>query len=183
MDKKNKKADEDYLNKEIQPDEMQRAVSYELEHKTLWLWYVLNSFTMWVAYFMFIGTENTDWTIPTPIQVLIVLYYGVMLFCLSLYGIQASDKGVLNSFSHYQKGLKGWKYIIGVFNLSFPITCFMSAVNGRFEGKANNYKIFFLTVFLMAAAYEFISAFCVAHNKKVCDSIAADDEEPENNDN
>ena len=35
----------------------------------------------------------------------------------------------------------------------------------------------------MAAAYEFISAFCVAHNKKVRDSIAADDEEPENNDN
>ena len=143
MDKKNKKATEDYLNKEIQPDEMQRAVSYELEHKTLWLWYVLNSFTMWTAYFMFIGTENTDWTVPTPIQVLIVIYYGVMLFSLSLYNIQASDKGVLNSFSHYQKGLKGWKYIIGVFNLSFPITCFMSAVNGRFEGAGNNYKIFF----------------------------------------
>ena len=179
MDKKNKKADEDFYNKEVQPDEMQRAVSYELEHKTLWLWYVLNSFTMWIAYFIFIGTENTDWTIPAPIQVLIVLYYGVMLFSLSLYSIQASDKGVLNSFSHYQKGLKGGKYIIGSFNLVFPISCFVGAVSGSLEGPAQNYKKFFITVFLMAAAYEFISSFCVSHNKKVRDSLAADDEETE----
>lgn len=31
----------------------------------------------------------------------------------------------------------------------------------------------------MAAAYELISSICVAHNKKVCDSLAADDEEIE----
>lgn len=179
MSEKKKKDFVDY-NENVVADEMQRALSFELEHKTLWLWYVLNSFVMWITYFIFTCTENT---IPSAVQILVVLYYGVMLFSLSLYSIRAADKGVLNSFSHYQKGLKGGKYIIGSFNLAFPISGFVSAFSGKLEGPAQNYKIFFITVFLMAAAYEFISSYCVWKNKKVRDSLAADDEKSETDDN
>ncbi len=175
MSEKKKKDFVDY-NEKVAADEMQRALSFELEHKTLWLWYVLNSFTMWATYFIFICTEAH---VPTAGQVPVILYYGVMLFSLSLYSVKAADKGVLNSFSHYQKGLKGGKYIIGSFNLVIPISGFIQAVYTKVEHSAQNYKVFFITVFLMAAAYEFISSYCVWKNKKVRDSLAADEENGE----
>lgn len=175
MSEKKKKDIVDY-NEKVVADEMQCALSFELEHKTLWLWYVLNSFAMWAAYFIF---TCTDAIIPSAVQVLVVLYYGVMLFSLSLYSIRAANKGVLNSFSHYQKGLKGGKYIIGSFNLVIPISGFIQAVYTKVEYSAQNYKVFFITVFLMAAAYEFISSYCVWKNKKVRDRLAADEENGE----
>lgn len=177
MSEKKKKDFVDY-NEKVVADEMQRALSFELEHKTLWLWYVLNSFTMWATYFIFICTEAH---VPTAGQAPVILYYGVMLFSLSLYSIKAADKGVLNSFSHYQKGLKGGKYIIGSFNLVIPISGFIQAVYTKVEHPAQNYKVFFITVFLMAVAYEFISSYCVWKNKKVRDKLAADEENGRNN--
>lgn len=172
MPEKEKKDFVDYDEKIID-DEMQRSLSYELEHKTLWLWYVLNSITMWAAYFIFIGMEET---VPPAMQLLVTVYYGVMLFSLSLYNIKAADKGVLNSFSRYQKGLKGGKYLIGLFNLVFPISGFVISVSGKTEGNAGEYKAYFIIVFLMAAAYEIISSYCVNKNKKVRDSEDTEEE-------
>lgn len=179
MSEKKKKDFVDY-NENVVADEMQRALSFELEHKTLWLWYVLNSIVMWIAYFIFICTETP---IPPAVQVLVVLYFGVMLFCLSLYNIKAANKGALNSFSRYQKNMKGGKYMVAAFNLAVPISCFLQSFDSDLDSPAANYKVFFTTVFLMAAAYEFISSYCVWKNKKVRDSLAADGEESETDDN
>lgn len=98
-----KNANSDYYNEPVVADEMQKAVSFELEHRSLRLWYVLNSIAMIFTMFIFVGTEDPAWTIPPSIQILLLAQYGIMYFCLSLYNIRAADKGVLDSFSPFQK--------------------------------------------------------------------------------
>lgn len=188
MSEKNKKEAEAYWEEKVVADEMQRALSYELEHKTLWLWYILNSFAMFFSAFIFIGTEDPAWAIPPSIQILLLVQYGIMFFCLSMYNICAADKGVLDSFSRYQKGTHGLKYVVAGLNLIIPMSPIMSFIMTKLMNEPGyenmgRYLTFFIVWLCMAFVYECISWYCVVRNKKVRDSIAADDEESENNDN
>lgn len=175
MADKNKKDIVDY-DKPVVEDEMQRALSFELEHKILWLWYVLDSFVMWATYFIFTYTEAH---IPPAGQVLVILYFVVMFFCLSLYNIKAANKGVLNSFSRYQKGMRGGKHLVAALNLLIPTSSVVLAFYTKVEHPAQNYKVFFAVLYIMAAAYEIISGYCVGKNQKIRDSLAADDDNEE----
>ncbi|MDE5741202.1 MAG: hypothetical protein K2H90_01990 [Oscillospiraceae bacterium] len=162
-------------------DEMQKTLSYELEHKSLWLWYVLNSLAMFFSIFIFVCTEDPEWAIPPSIQILLLAQYGIMYFCLSLYNIRAARKGVMNSFSLWQKGGKGLLWFVGFTNvfapMNFIITYLMGKGYNREQQKA--YLPFFTVWFCMSMAYYIISSCCVYKNKKVRDSLAADDENGE----
>lgn len=183
-----KKKEPVYFYDEVETDEMQKSLSYELEHKSLWLWYILNSFAMFFSLFIFVGTENPAWAVPPSVQILLLVQYGIMYFCLSLYNIRAAKKGVLESFSRYQHGMSGLKYAVGGLNLIIPmcpiVNFIMLNVMDR-SGYENvrTYLPFFTAWLIMSTVYEFVSYYCVVHNKKVRDSLAADDEETENNDN
>ena len=184
MSENNKKEVFDYDEK-IVADEMQRALSYELEHRYMRLWYVLYSFTMPFTMLIFSASESEPAAVPSVVQRLILIQYGIMYFCLSLYNIRAAKKGVLDSFSQWQKGGKGLMWIVGFLNFYCP----MGPLITYFLGKGDNieiirsYLIFFIVWFCMAMAYYIIGSYSVYLNKKVRDSLAADDEEPENNDN
>lgn len=179
MDKKNKD-NTAYWAEKIQSDEMQRALSYELEHKTLRLWYILNSFVMYFSMFIFVGTEDPAWAVPPSIQILLLAQYGVMLFCLSLYNLRASSKGVLDSFSRYQKGFKGLEFEVAMLSLIIPMTPIMTYImNKDSREHYRPYLAFFIVWLCMAYAYECINWYCVKRNKKVLDKMAEDDEAEE----
>ena len=184
IDNKHKKENDAYWGEQVVADEMQKTLSFELEHKSLWLWYILNSFSMFFAMFIFIGTEDPAGAVPPSIQILLLVQYGIMYFCLSLYNIRAAQKGVLDSFSRYQKGTNGLKYTVAALNLTIPMTPVMSVIITKLLHKSGyenmgKYLTFFIVWFCMSYIYECISWYCVRHNKKVRDSIAADDEETE----
>lgn len=180
MDKKNKK-DVYYYYEKVEADEMQKAVSFELEHKSLRLWYVLNSIAMIVTMFIFVGTEHPEWAIPSSIQIMLLVHYGIMYFCLSLYNLRAADKGVLDSFSPFQKGEGGFQHLLGFLNMYIPMNPIMTYLLNKGDDKERIrlYLPFFIVWFCMAMAYYIIGSYSVYLNKKVRDSLAADDEETE----
>ena len=69
MSEKNKKENSTYWEEQVVADEMQKTLSFELEHKSLWLWYILNSFAMFFTMFIFIGTEDN---VPPSIQIMLL---------------------------------------------------------------------------------------------------------------
>lgn len=180
MAEKNKKDIVDY-NENIVADEMQKTLSYELEHKSLWLWYILNSLAMFFSIFIFVGTEDPAWAIPPSIQMLLLTQYGIMYFCLSLYNIRAAKAGVLNSFSLWQKGGKGLLWFVGYENVFAPLVYIIPYIMGKDYNKEPQkaYLPFFVIWFCMGLAYYIISSYCVSKNKKVRDSLAADDDNEE----
>lgn len=180
MAEKIKKDIIDY-NKPVVEDEMQKTLSYELEHKSLWLWYILNSLAMFFSIFIFVGTEDPEWTIPPSIQILLLAQYGIMYFCLSLYNIRAAKEGVLNSFSLWQKGGKGLLWFVGHENVFAPMVYIIPYLMGKgyHEEPQKAYLPFFVIWCCMSMAYYIISSYCVKHNKKVRESLAADDEDIE----
>lgn len=176
MSEKKKNDYVDYSEKVV-ADEMQKTLSYELEHKTLWLWYILNSVAMFFSLFIFVGTEDPEWAIPPSIQILLLAQYGIMYFCLSLYNIRASRKGVLDSFSLWQKDGKGLLYFVGYINVFAPIYSIITYNDNSDTRKA--YLPFFTAWLCMSMAYYIISSYCVSKNKKVRDRLAADEENGE----
>ena len=182
MDKKNKKdANANYYYEPVVVDEMQKAVSFELEHKSLRLWYVLNSIAMIVTMFIFVGTEDPEWAIPPSIQIMLLVHYGIMYFCLSLYNLRAADKGVLDSFSPFQKGERGFQQLLGFLNMYIPMNPIVTYLLNKGDDKERirAYLPFFIVWFCMSIAYYIIGSYSVYLNKKVRDSLAADDEESE----
>lgn len=180
MDKKNKK-EAVYFYDKVEADEMQRVLSCELEHKSLWLWYILNSVAM-LLLMVFISSEETQ--VPPSVQVIILAQHGIMFFCLSLYNIRAAKKGVLESFSQYQHGMSGLKYAVGGLNYMVPLVPIVIFVMDKIMDKnisdnSGRDLPFFIVWFIIGLAYEIISWYCVKQNKKVRDSLAADDEEIE----
>ena len=180
MSEKNKNEFEFFYDKVVD-DEMQRALSYDLEHKSLWLWYILNSIAM-LFLMVFISSEETK--VPPSVQVIILAQHCIMFLCLSLYNIRAAKKGVLDSFSQYQHGMNGLKYAVGGFNYVVPLVPIVIFVMDKIMDKnisenSGRDLPFFIVWFIMGLAYEIISWYCVKQNKKVRDSLAADDEETE----
>ena len=177
MPEKEKKDFVDY-NEQVFGDEMQRTLSFELEHKSLWLWYILNSLAMFSSIFIFVGTEDPEWTIPPSIQILLLVQYGIMYFCLSLYNVRAAKAGVLDSFSLWQKGGKGLLWFVGYTNVFAPMVYIIPYL----MGKGNNeepqkaYLPFFVIWFCMSMAYYIISSYCVNKNRKVRDSENTEEE-------
>ncbi|MDE6762417.1 MAG: hypothetical protein K2J73_01905 [Oscillospiraceae bacterium] len=184
MSEKKEKEVFDY-NEKIVADEMQRALSFELEHKYMRLWYVLVSLTMPVTLMIFSDPDGVPAAIPDSMQIMTLIQYGIMYFCLSLYNIRASKKGVLDSFSMWQKGGKGLLWFVGFLNFYCP----MNPILRYFIDKADetevirSYMPFFIVWFCLGITYYIISSYSVYLNKKVREQIAADEEESENNDN
>lgn len=183
MDKKNKKdVNVDYYYEPVVVDEMQKAVSFEIEHKVLRLWYILNTFIMFFTYLIFIDSENFHDVIPKSVQNVFLIYFGAMYFCLSLYNLKAASKGVLDSFSPFQKNGHPFLSIIGFANFYTPIHPIITYFFAKnYDGKEiiRSYLPFFIVWACMAAAFYIIAACSVATNKKVRNSLAADDEETE----
>ncbi|MCM1023518.1 MAG: hypothetical protein NC395_05600 [Prevotella sp.] len=171
----NKKDFVDY-DEPVVADEMQKTVSFELEHKSLRLWYVLNSLSMIFTMFIFVGTEDPSWAIPPSIQIMLLVQYGIMYFCLSLYHLRAADKGVLDSFSSFQKGGKGLMDLLGFMNLYIPASPIISHLFGKGD---DTYLTFFAVWCGMAWLYYIINVYSVKLNQKVRDGIAADGENEE----
>lgn len=181
MGKKNKN-DIDYYYEKVEADEMQKTLSFELEHKSLWLWYILNSIAMFFL-MVFISSEETQ--VPPSVLTVILAQHGIMFYCLSLYNISAAKKGVLESFSQYQHGMSGLKYAVGGLNYAVPLVPIVIFVMDKITDKnisenSGRDLPFFIVWFIMGLAYEIISWYCVKQNKKVRDSLAADDESDEN---
>ncbi len=176
MSEKKKKEVFDYDEK-IVVDEMQRAVSFELEHKYMWLWYVLVSLTMPFVMMIFTDTDGVPGSIPDSMQIFTLMQYGIMFFCLSLYNIRAAGKGVLNSFSLWQKGGKGFLHLVGFLNFYCPMVPILRYfIDDKSETEVIRSYMPFLTVwFCMGMAYYIISSYSVWKNKKVRDSLAADE--------
>lgn len=180
MAKKDKK-EVNYYYEPVVVDEMQKAVSFELEHRSLRLWYVLNSIAMWVTMVVFACSDSPA-AIPNPLQVMLLIHYGIMYFCLSLYNLRAADKGVLDSFSPFQKGSNGGLlYLVSFINIfapTQPIITYLMEKGDNVE-VIRSYLTFFIVWACMAWLYYIIASYSVYLNKKVRDSIAADDEETE----
>lgn len=182
MSEKKKKDFVDY-NENVVADEMQRALSFELEHKYMRLWYVLVSLTM--PFTMGIFSSPDCAAIPDSMQIMTLLQYGIMYFCLSLYNIRAAKKGVLDSFSLWQKGGKGLLWSVGFLNFYCPMNPILKYFIGNEDETEviRSYMPFCIVWFCMGMAYYIISSYSVWKNKKVRDSLAADGEESETDDN
>lgn len=177
----NNKKEAVYFYDKVEDDEMQRSLSFEFEHKSLWLWYILNSIAMFLL-MVFISSEETQ--VPPSVQIIILIQHGIMFFCLSLYNIRAAQKGVLDSFSQYQHGTNGIKFAVGGLNYTVPlipiVIFFMEKITDKnISENAGRDLLFFTAWFIMGLAYEVISLHCVKWNKKVRDSLAADEENEE----
>ena len=180
----NGKIKDDYFGEKVIADEMQRTLSFELEHKSFRIWYVLNMVIMLIVYLVFIWDGISDPTVTPAMQVIIMLFYGVMLFSLSLYNYRAASMGVLDAFaSKYQKG-------IGIDNQAveeeqrpniktYLLSSYSLVMPASGLGSTNCHFKFFLVWLILAFAYEVFTIFCVRKNKKVRDSLAADDENEE----
>lgn len=199
MKDKNKiEKENEYFSKKVIEDEMQRTLSFELEHKSFRMWYVLNMVIMLIVYFVFIGdsisvqaSEYVESPAMTPaIQVIIMLFYGVMLFSLSLYNYRAASMGVLDAFaSKYQKGIgidnqavKGEQHpdikmhLLSVYSVALPASALGTSISNKCH------IVFFLVWTVLAFAYEVFTIFCLRKNMSVIEKMTAD-EETENNDN
>lgn len=180
-EKTKKDTNVNYYDEPVFADEMQKAVSCELEHRSLRLWYVLNSVAMWVTMVIFSSSENPPASIPKELQITLLVQYGIMYFCLSLYNLRAADKGVLDSFSQFQKGNNGLLQLVGFISIFAPTQPLIT----YFIGKGDNievirsYMTFFIVWACMAWTYYGIASYCVYRNKKVRDGIAADEENEE----
>lgn len=193
MKDKNKiEKENEYLSKKVIEDEMQRTLSFELEHKSFRMWYVLNMVIMLIVYFVFTGdrinvqaSEHVESpAMPPAMQVIIMLFYGAMLFSLSLYNYRAASMGVLNAFaSKYQKGIneknevvKGEQHpdlkmrLVSVLSVVLPA----NALGGSISGKC--YVPFFLVWTVLAFAYEVFTIFCLRKNMNVIEKMTADEE-------
>lgn len=165
-----------YFYDEIQHDEMQKTISFELEHKCLRTWYLLNNIWTIFAAFVFLGDSGETVRFFAPIIVL--GYYAIMLSCQVAYDLKASEKGVLDSLSRYQTGMTGWKYFIGVAQFVIPITAILSYIFGGFKDVIHH-PVFFSVFFALSFAYDVITFICVKRNKKVMDSSADENENNE----
>lgn len=197
MNDKNKKDDDIYFYSKVETDEMQRTLSFELEHKSFRMWYIFNSVIMLIVHFIFlfddidirsssIASESVKSPKMVPaMQVIILLFYGAGLLSLALYNYRAASKGVLDAFaSKYQKGARedgklvdGEKNpdnkgrILALINLMLPAHGLGTTYR--------SYMVFYLVWLIFAFAYEVFTIFCVNKNKKVRESLAADDEDIE----
>ncbi|MBD5141795.1 MAG: hypothetical protein HDT25_10365 [Ruminococcus sp.] len=200
-DKKQIEKENEYFSKKVIEDEMQRTLSFELEHKSFRMWYILNMVIMLIVYFVFtfdrisvsasaVASEHVKSPSMTPaMQVIIMLFYGAMLFSLSLYNYRAASMGVLDAFaSKYQKGIteknevvKGEQHpdtkmrLVSVTSVVLPAT----ALGGSISDKCH--IVFFLVWTVLAFAYEVFTIFCLRKNMNVIEKMTAD-EEAENND-
>lgn len=197
MNDKNKKDDDIYFYSKVETDEMQRTLSFELEHKSFRMWYIFNSVIMLIVHFIFlfddigirassIASESVRSPKMVPaMQVIILLFYGAGLLSLALYNYRAASKGVLDAFaSKYQKGaredgklVEGEKNpdnkgrILALINLMIPAHGLGTTYR--------SYMVFYLVWLILAFVYEVFTIFCVNKNKKVRESLAADDEDIE----
>ena len=197
MNDKNKKDDDIYFYSKVETDEMQRTLSFELEHKSFRMWYIFNSVIMLIVDFIFlfddigirassIASESVRSPKMVPaMQVIILLFYGAGLLSLALYNYRAASKGVLDAFaSKYQKGARedgklvdGEKNpdnkgrILALINLMIPAHGLGTTYR--------SYMVFYLVWLILAFVYEVFTIFCVNKNKKVRESLAADDEDIE----
>lgn len=197
MNDKNKKDDDIYFYSKVETDEMQRTLSFELEHKSFRMWYIFNSVIMLIVHFIFLfddigirASSIASESVKSPkmipaMQVIILLFYGAGLLSLALYNYRAASKGVLDAFaSKYQKGARedgklvdGEKNpdnkgrILALINLMIPAHGLGTTYR--------SYMVFYLVWLILAFAYEVFTIFCVNKNKKVRESLAADDEDIE----
>lgn len=191
-DKKQIEKENEYFSKKVIEDEMQRTLSFELEHKSFRMWYVLNMVIMLIVYFVFIGdsisvqaSEYVESPAMTPaIQVIIMLFYGVMLFSLSLYNYRAASMGVLDAFaSKYQKGIgidnqavKGEQHpdikmhLLSVYSVALPASALGTSISNKCH------IVFFLVWTVLAFAYEVFTIFCLRKNMNVIEKMTADEE-------
>lgn len=182
-DKKEIEKENEYFSKKVIEDEMQKTLSFELEHKSFRMWYVLNMVIMLIVYFVFTldrasvyASGYTKSPAMTPaIQVIIMLFYGVMLFSLSLYNYRAARMGVLDAFaSKYQKGIteknevvKGEQNpdtkmrLVSVASVALPASALGSSISGKCH------IVFFLVWTVLAFAYEIFTIFCLRKNMNV----------------
>lgn len=165
-----------YIYDEVRHDEMQKALSFELEHKCLRMWYLLNNIWTIFAAFIVIGDDGNTFPVFAPI--IILGYYAIMLSCQVVYDIKASEKGVLDSLSRYQNGMKGWRYAIGVLQFVVPMTAIGNYIAGVHKNVIHH-PIFFSVFFALSFGYDIISYICVSRNKKVMDNSADEDENDE----
>lgn len=197
MNDKNKKDDDIYFYSKVETDEMQRTLSFELEHKSFRMWYIFNSVIMLIVHFIFLfddidirSSSIASESVKSPkmipaMQVIILLFYAAGLLSLALYNYRAASKGVLDAFaSKYQKGARedgklvdGEKNpdnkgrILALINLMIPAHGLGTTYR--------SYMVFYLVWLILAFAYEVFTIFCVNKNKKVRESLAADDEDIE----
>lgn len=197
MNDKNKKDDDIYFYSKVETDEMQRTLSFELEHKSFRMWYIFNSVIMLIVHFIFLfddigirASSIASESVKSPkmipaMQVIILLFYGAGLLSLALYNYRAASKGVLDAFaSKYQKGARedgklvdGEKNpdnkgrILALINLMIPAHGLGTTYR--------SYMVFYLVWLILAFAYEVFTIFCMKKNKKVRESLAADDEDIE----
>ena len=172
------KSNELYIYDEVQHDEMQKAVSFELEHKCLRTWYLLNN--IWTIFSALIVLSDDGNTVSFFAPIIILGYYAIMLFCQVAYDIKASEKGVLDSLSRYQTGMKGWswKYFIGATQFVIPITAILGYIFGEYKSVIHH-PVFFSVFFALSFGYDIISYICVKRNKTVMDNSADEDETDE----
>lgn len=197
MNDKNKKDDDIYFYSKVETDEMQRTLSFELEHKSFRMWYIFNSVIMLIVHFIFlfddidirsssIASESVKSPKMVPaMQVIILLFYAAGLLSLALYNYRAASKGVLDAFaSKYQKGAReDGKLVDGEKNPDnkgriLAITNFVLPAHGL-GMTYRSYMVFYLVWLILAFAYEVFTIFCMKKNKKVRESLAADDEDIE----
>lgn len=197
MNDKNKKDDDIYFYSKVETDEMQRTLSFELEHKSFRMWYIFNSVIMLIVHFIFLfddigirASSIASESVKSPkmipaMQVIILLFYGAGLLSLALYNYRAASKGVLDAFaSKYQKGARedgklvdGEKNpdnkgrILALINLMIPAHGLGTTYR--------SYMVFYLVWLILAFVYEVFTIFCMKKNKKVRESLAADDEDIE----
>lgn len=179
----------EYFAGKVVEDEMQRALSYDPEHKSFRLWYVLNSVIMVIVHFIFMtdhinikaGENERSPEMPPVMQVIILLFYGAGILSLALYNYRAANKGALNAFaSKYQKGInENGEFVNGVqrpdsrgrllayFNLMLPAWGLGSA--------HEHYFAFFLAWLILAFAYEVFTIFCLKKNMTVLEKMTADE--------
>ena len=197
MNDKNNKNEALYFYDKVETDEMQKTLSFELEHKSFRMWYIFNSVIMLIVHFIFlfddidirsssIASESVKSPKMVPaMQVIILLFYGAGLLSLALYNYRAASKGVLDAFaSKYQKGAReDGKLVDGEKNPDnkgrmLAFTNFILPAHGL-GMMYRSYMVFYLVWLIFAFFYEVFTIFCVNKNKKVRESLAADDEDIE----
>ena len=195
-DKNKIEKENEYFSKKVIEDEMQRTLSFELEHKSFRMWYVLNMVIMFIVYFVFtfdrisvaasaMAGEHVKSPAMTPaMQVIIMLFYGAMLFSLSLYNYRAASMGVLDAFaSKYQKGIgidnqavKGEQHpdikmhLLSVYSVALPASALGTSISNKCH------IVFFLVWTVLAFAYEVFTIFCLRKNMNVIEKMTADEE-------
>lgn len=193
MKDKNKiEKENEYFSRKVIEDEMQRTLSFEPEHKSFRMWYVLNMVIMLIVYLVFTGdrinvqaSEHVESpAMPPAMQVIIMLFYGVMLFSLSLYNYRAASMGVLDAFaSQYQKGIgidnqavKGEQHpdikmrLVSAYSVVLPASALGSSLSSKC------YVKFFLVWTVLAFAYEVFTLFCLRKSMNVIEKMTTDEE-------